>query len=864
MCLLLLRRLGAALLFLSLPALWAQSREVGIGAPAPWTEPIPLPAEAKVPEASVEQHYLLFETQTHVAERGFYRHVAYRILNEGGLRYGSQLNLPFDPSYQTLTLHQVRILREGVSIDRLDRAKIQVLQRESDLEYLLYDGSLTAHLILDDVRVGDVVEYSFTRSGANPVFGDRYLDDLNLGWGSPVSHLRHRVIMPAARTLHHRTVGSSKLAPEIRETAAGREFIWETRDVPAITFDRAIPAWHTSGAWAQLTEFASWREVVDWAEPLYAVDAATSAALREATPALFAAAPTPEARALRAVEFVQDQIRYLGIETGAGSHRPSPPGEVLTRRFGDCKDKARLLVTLLREMGYDARPVLVHSSSRHTLLDWLPSPYAFNHVIVHLKLEGREYVLDPTLTYQRGDLGKRHTTRYHAGLVIDRTTTAPVVWPVSANDSSDTLVEENYTATSFEAPAQFHVRSTYSARRAASMRSYFAGTKREDINKSYLDFYARYFPEITVAKPVSWRDDPETNTLVVEENYSIPHLFQRDEKTGIFKADFHPTALVNLTDSPGAGGRSAPLAISHAHDTINRVKVTLPETWPEASGRVTVSDPGFEFERNDKSRGKVVEWAYRWRSKADHITPENFAAYRRNLAKADDAIGRQLTYDPKAATESGYRLNWAMLALGLAVLAASVYGALRLWRWPAPTLTVAPSVDPSDPLVGLRGWLILIGIGVTITPIRILVGLWTLTPTYLSLPIWQAVTQKGLSTYQDHYFYIGPIEMGLNVVLLVASLLVAAMYYGRHALFPRVMIGYLCLQFATSAFDVWSAQVMTSLEAKEKMEASATLVRTVIQAMIWIPYFCVSRRVKKTFTRGMRPAPLPPILSQPG
>ncbi|HEY1109057.1 MAG TPA: DUF3857 domain-containing protein, partial [Opitutaceae bacterium] len=200
MCLLLLRRLGAALLFLSLPALWAQSREVGIGAPAAWAEPLPLPADAKVPEASVEQHYLLFETQTHVAERGFYRHVAYRILNEGGLRYGAQLNIPFDPSYQTLTLHQVRIVRDGASIDRLDRAKLQVLQRESDLEYLLYDGSLTAHLILDDVRVGDVVEYSFTRSGTNPVFGDRYLDDLSLGWGSPVSHLRHRVIMPAART----------------------------------------------------------------------------------------------------------------------------------------------------------------------------------------------------------------------------------------------------------------------------------------------------------------------------------------------------------------------------------------------------------------------------------------------------------------------------------------------------------------------------------------------------------------------------------------------------------------------------------------------------------------------------------------
>lgn len=855
MCLLLLRRFSAAVLFLSLlPALWAQSREVAIGTPAFWAEPLPLPTEAKVPEAAVEQHYLLFETQTHVAERAFYRHVAYRILNEGGLRYGAQLNIPFDPLYQTLTLHQVRIVRGDTTIDRLDRAKIQVLQRESDLEYLLYDGSLTAHLILDDVRVGDLVEYSFTRKGFNPVFGDRYLDDLSLGWGSPVSHLRHRVIMPKDRTLEHRLVGSPKLAPEIREISAGREFTWERHDVPALVFDRAIPAWHTLGAWVQLTEFTTWREVVEWAEPLYAVDAATAAVLREKMPELFAPAPTPEARALRAVEFVQDQIRYLGIEAGPGSHRPSPPAEVLTRRFGDCKDKARLLVTLLREMGYDARPVLVHSSSRHTLLDWLPSPYAFNHVIVQLKLEGREYVLDPTLTYQRGDLGKRHTTRYHAGLVIDRTTTAPTVWPISANDTSHTLVEESYTATSFETPAQFHVRTTYSARRAASMRSYFAGTKREDISKSYLDYYARYFPEITVAQPVSWRDDPEANTLVVEENYTIPNLFRSDEKTGILKADFHPTAISSLTDSPGAGGRNAPLAISHPQDTINRVKVTLPEPWPEASGRVTVSDPAFEFERNDNSRGKIVEWAYRWRSKADHVTVENFAAYRRNLSKADDAIGRQLTYDPKAATVevSVNRTNWAMAALGLVTLGGSLFVAWRLGHARATPLNEPPPLEPyptKPPLTGIGGWLILIAIGVVVRPFTYLYQLKEGFPGYFNLEGWRLLTTPGSEQHVPYSAIALPLELVLVTAGAVVAFLLPVLFFGRRKVFPSTIIGLIVLEGIAAILQFWWTASSKTTTAAEQQQSIRDLMRGAMQCAIWIPYFCVSRRVKNTFTR---------------
>lgn len=79
--------------------------------------------------------------------------------------------------------------------------------------------------------------------------------------------------------------------------------------------------------------------------------------------------------------FVQQQVRYVDVEVGIGGFRPSPPHEVLDRRWGDCKDKALLLVDLLAEAGIAAHPALVYSGGRRLLTDF-PSPFQFNHVIV--------------------------------------------------------------------------------------------------------------------------------------------------------------------------------------------------------------------------------------------------------------------------------------------------------------------------------------------------------------------------------------------------------------------------------------------------------------------------------------------------
>ena len=78
---------------------------------------------------------------------------------------------------------------------------------------------------------------------------------------------------------------------------------------------------------------------------------------------------TDEQKVLSALHFVQDEVRYMGIEMGVNSHKPHAPDAVFAQRFGDCKDKTYLFCTLLQGMNIPAYPVLVNTGFKQRLFE---------------------------------------------------------------------------------------------------------------------------------------------------------------------------------------------------------------------------------------------------------------------------------------------------------------------------------------------------------------------------------------------------------------------------------------------------------------------------------------------------------------
>ncbi|HEX8278038.1 MAG TPA: DUF3857 domain-containing transglutaminase family protein, partial [Segetibacter sp.] len=303
---------------------------------------------------------LAYEKQVSLIEKAKYYKKISKILSESGVENNSSISIDFDPSYERLLLHKIRIIRDGVSIDKLKLSKFKTIQQENDLSSHLYNGTLTALLLLEDVRKGDIIEYSYTLRGLNPIFNNKYCDVFDTRFLVPVSNLYYRVV-----TTKDRKINIKSTDPAIFETTTvtqhGVEHEWKITEVKPLRVDKRIPSWFDPFPVIFISEYNSWNEVSAWASSLFPVKVDLSPILKTKIDAIRRNNSSKEAQTLEALRFVQDEVRYMGIEMGVGSHKPGDPNKIFSQRFGDCKDKSYLLVTMLMELGIEAYPILINT-----------------------------------------------------------------------------------------------------------------------------------------------------------------------------------------------------------------------------------------------------------------------------------------------------------------------------------------------------------------------------------------------------------------------------------------------------------------------------------------------------------------------
>jgi Transglutaminase-like superfamily len=126
----------------------------------------------------------------------------------------------------------------------------------------------------------------------------------------------------------------------------------------------------------------SWQDVGRWYRDLIASLPRRAEPVRRLAAELTAADQTPRQRLEAILAFLRRKVRYVAVEVGIGGYRPSPPAEVLGRKWGDCKDKSLLLVDLLGAAGIEARPALILLAADRRIDPEFPSPSQFNHLIV--------------------------------------------------------------------------------------------------------------------------------------------------------------------------------------------------------------------------------------------------------------------------------------------------------------------------------------------------------------------------------------------------------------------------------------------------------------------------------------------------
>ncbi len=546
-----------------------------------------------------------------------------------------QLQLSFVPEWQKMRLHSLRILRGNEVIDKHDTAQIRFLQRELGLEQGIYTGAVSASIVIDDVRAGDVLDLEYSTIGRNPVFPDRFSDFAS--WDYPVSTDVRRVVVksPVARKINAQFVGPDAKAfpvPTRRRDADHDVLIYTERDLAAARVTGLYPRDYMPLRMLQISEFKNWNEVATWAAHLFE-RSRTSPAVADVAKTL--SGRDDSERVMAALRYVQREIRYFSVSLGESSHRPTSPDTTLQRRFGDCKDKTALTIALLDAMKIHADAVLVPAETQHSLSSNLPAPDLFDHVIVRVQLNGHDYYLDPTLPEQMEPLELAQS--FHSGvdvLLTTANTTQPSRIALRKDETPLLAVTETVRITSYDAPLSLTEDVRASGSVADALRVSKRTTPIPDWNRGHARHMSERYAGAELTGDVQLIDDPAHNLFDIVATYTLPAstLVTKEKVHGI---KYKPESILGHLSLP-ENDRKAPLLLAQLPARFRyELHVIAPPSVAEVRdpNNLSIGKPYFSLEKQSSFRGNEGHEIYELSIGDTIIPPDKLDDFRAQIHK---------------------------------------------------------------------------------------------------------------------------------------------------------------------------------------------------------------------------------------
>lgn len=602
--------------------------------PAPaWVEALDTPAPPDKPSGA--SHTLLHDTQVRVADSvETYERRVWKVLNQPGVEALATQQLEWNPAYETLTLHGVWVWRNGKRRDAWHPDDARVLPVENDLTAGLYDGRQQLVLELRDVRPGDLVEYAYTRRGENPVFKGHVTLWAEQAADAPVSLLNFSLTWLRPAPLHATPRGGA-VEPTVTPVTDGTRYAWSLRDVPLLDWEPRTPTDVVQLPHVVFTDWADWSAVRAWAEPLFA-QPAKGEDFDDLVKRLRA---LPEAeRAREAVRLVQDDVRYVGVELGEHSHQPHAPAWVLERGFGDCKDKALLLVSLLRAVDIDAWPVLVNSEAAPGFDATPPSASAFDHAIALVQLPTGPLFIDATATLNRGPLETREVLPYRYALVVreGETGLVPIEQPMPKEPTWD--VTQRWV-THLDGSAALTVVTVARGHEAPTLRRAIERDTKAELERTWRERRVGQLSTELTMTDFEWDDDGETFTLT--ERYSVASFFAKDEEHS-FETLVIDGDLTWVPETP----RTRPLLVKaplHVRERIEWVDTSALEAPRFTTTNETISSDVFALDVKQAVKAGVLHLEWTLKNTAPRLEVAHFAAHRTATKRASETTGYVVT-----------------------------------------------------------------------------------------------------------------------------------------------------------------------------------------------------------------------------
>jgi len=308
-----------------------------------------------------------------------------KILRPDGEAQGT-IRVYFDPLSRITDLHGWCIPVSGKDYEVKEKDAVESAVIGVDGGELV-DDQRTKTLRIPAATVGSVIGYEIEQELRPYVL----LDEWQFQDTIPVREAHYTLQLPHGWSYKTNWLNRAEEHPV--EGAPG-QWRWSIGDVRAIRVERDMPPWRgIAGSMVvaivpptgQDPGIQSWRELGAWELGLARGRRDSTPEIKQKVAELTASTPSSIGKIRALANFVQDDVRYVAIELGIGGYQPHPASEVFSHRYGDCKDKATLLSTMLKEIGVESYYVIINTT-RGSVTAETPPNLAFDHVILAIAL----------------------------------------------------------------------------------------------------------------------------------------------------------------------------------------------------------------------------------------------------------------------------------------------------------------------------------------------------------------------------------------------------------------------------------------------------------------------------------------------
>jgi hypothetical protein len=603
-----------------------------------------LPSGKTYPDAAVI--YILQEKIEEAFKDGRCRstyHSVFKIVHEKGKSYAN-ISIGFNSLYEDASLLYAKTITPEGQVLPLRKDAIKVINPYSD--YPAYNDYKRLTFSLPGVAVGSVIDYKVVIEGKRPVIDGKFSNEFDFQEFDPVLISRYQLTLPKNMDLKYLLLNPLDqiiAVPRIVQQGNKKTYLWEYKDIPQIIGEISMPPYDEVGFRLLVTNMSSWDEFASWWRRLIEKKKVPTRAITEKVVTLTQNLSTLQEKEESLFDYVKREVQYVSVDLGKSGFEPNAAAEVFENKYGDCKDKSTLLISMLRSAGIPAYYVLIPTNSIGNLIHDFPYPFQFNHCIVAIKDGEGYHFLDPVA----------ETHSFHS-----------LPW---SDQNRDVLVFEDQRIVFAKTPslkAEENARQTQQKIKIGG-----DGSIENEVRKSGSgDSEAYYRSFFSNSSPVEIKESMEREVYYInpgakllEYNHSDPlnfkekfviHLKYRSRDYCKNSGDlliFELPQIRQGCSSVDKLERRYPLIRWTNSYSKNEAEFNIPEGYeiyylPEPT---EVMSQYFEFRSTYRQEGERIFYQGEFWDKAMRIPPEEYLTYQGFCQKASQSFRREILFKKK-------------------------------------------------------------------------------------------------------------------------------------------------------------------------------------------------------------------------